>query len=52
MLETAQERIELLKAGIPASVIEDLYILHNSYIEDEEKANFLKCSLVEVEIPL
>ncbi len=31
MLETAQERIELLKAGITGNKIEELYILLNNF---------------------
>ena len=31
MLETAQERIKLLKAGISGNQIEELYILYNNF---------------------
>ena len=31
MLETAQERIKLLKAGITGNQIEELYILYNNF---------------------
>ncbi len=31
MLETAQERIKLLKAGITGNQIEELYILYNDF---------------------
>jgi hypothetical protein len=32
MLETAQERIKLLKSGITGNQIEGLYILYNNFI--------------------
>ncbi len=31
MLETAQERVELLKTGISSKKIEELYIKHNNF---------------------
>lgn len=31
MLETSQERVKLLKAGITGKTIEKLYILHNNF---------------------
>ncbi len=31
MLETSEERIELLKAGFTGKMIEKLYIKHNSF---------------------
>jgi len=31
MLETAQDRIKLLKAGITGNQIEELYILYNNF---------------------
>jgi hypothetical protein len=31
MFETAQERIQLLKAGITGNQIEELYILYNNF---------------------
>ena len=31
MLETPQERVELLKAGITGKKIEELYIIYNSF---------------------
>lgn len=30
MLETSEERVELLKAGIPGKIIEELYISGNN----------------------
>ncbi len=31
MLETPQERVELLKAGIDGRMIEELYIIYNNF---------------------
>ena len=31
MLETSEERVELLKAGIPGRIIEELYISGNNF---------------------
>ncbi len=31
MLETSQERVELLKTGISYKKIEELYVIHNNY---------------------
>jgi hypothetical protein len=31
MLETAQERVELLRAGITGKKIEELYIIYNNF---------------------
>ncbi len=31
MLETSEERVKLLKAGIPCKTIEKLYLEHNSF---------------------
>lgn len=31
MLETPEERVELLKAGITGKKIEELYVMHNNF---------------------
>lgn len=47
MLETSQERVKLLKAGIDGKIIEKLYLIYNNFIITHTSNHF---ELVEINI--